>query len=556
MTVRGFQDQDYLDVKMPVWAPGSYLIREYPKNVERFQAQNDKGESIPFEKINKNTWRIFTRAQDVSIQYSVYAFERSVRTSFIDAQHAFLSPVGIFLYIKDQLEHAVRVTVDLPEGWHKISTGLPKINEYSFLAENFDMLYDCPFEIGNQDTWFFDVDGTLHECAMVGRADYDKEQLSVDITQIVREENKIWGLNPNDYYLFITHHSSGGSGGLEHLNSTVLTTSRFCYANSDTYKAYLGLVAHEYFHLWNVKRLRPKALGPFNYDDENYTTALWMMEGFTAYYDNLILRRCSFYNEDEYLRQLAIDFNTVYNRPGYQIQTAAAASFDSWIKQYRPDENSLNTSISYYNKGAMLAVALDIQILAHTKGEKRLDDVLRMAYEQFYLIAGTGFEEGEFQDLAEKVTGTDLSDIFQAAHQLIELDYNSYFNAVGYELIDLNAKENKPLSLGIKTHTSETRVMVKNIDRNSAAWQAGLQVDDELLAINGYRIEDNGKAIDYVLSTSRVGDEVQIVVAREGLLETITLKLQESNKKTFVIERLENASIEQRKLGDTWLTLI
>src|SRR5690606_18084660 len=270
-------------------------------------------------------------------------------------------------------------------------------------------------------------------------ADYDQEQLSADITQIVREENKIWGLNPNDYYLFITHHSSGGNGGLEHLNSTVLTTSRFCYANSDTYKAYLGLVAHEYFHLWNVKRLRPKALGPFNYDEENYTTALWMMEGFTAYYDNLVLRRCAFYNEEDYLRQLAIDFNTVYNRPGYQIQTAAAASFDSWIKQYRPDENSLNTSISYYNKGAMLAVALDIQILAHTKGEKRLDDVLRMAYEQFYLIAGTGFEEGEFQDLAEKVTGTDLSDIFQAAHQLIELDYNSYFNAVGYELIDLNA---------------------------------------------------------------------------------------------------------------------
>ena len=555
MYIQGFHGQGYLDVKMPVWAPGSYLVREYAKNIERIRVQNDEGTPIRFEKTNKNTWRVFTNVQNVHIRYSVYAFEKSVRTSFVDAQHAFLSPVGIFLYVDGHLDLPAQVTVNLPSNWTKVSSGLPKEGENCLHAENFDILYDSPIEVGNQDTWLFDIDGTLHECAMVGKADYISERLTADITAIVREENKIWRSNPNSYYVFITHHSLNGSGGLEHLNSTVLAASRFQYSTAQTYKAYLSLVAHEYFHLWNVKRLRPKALGPFNYNEENYTTALWIMEGFTAYYDNLIVRRCGFYNEGEYLQQLAIDFNTVYNRPGYTLQSAAAASFDTWIKQYRPDENSQNTSISYYNKGAMLAAALDTKIIAHSKGNKRLDDVLRLAYDTFYLIESRGFEEGEFQKLAEQVAGTDLSDIFSAAHELSELDYNRYFNAVGYEIVD-NNKENKSLSLGIKTVNNDTRVLIKNVDRDSAAWKAGLNVDDELIAINGYRMDPNGKAIDHVLANAQVGERVEIIVARDGIIEYIPLLLQYADKRSFAIQRMESASAEQRRLGDIWLSLI
>ncbi len=554
MQIQGFSTQKLLDIKMPVWAPGSYLIREYSRNVERFAVTDEQGNSIRHQKNDKNTWRIFTEGKNVHIRYSVYAFERSVRTSFIDAQHAFLSPVGIFCYLDGHLTHPAHIIIELPSSWHKVSSGLPKIEEQSFYAENFDILYDSPIEVGNQDTWLFEVDGTLHECCMVGKADYDREHLTADITTIIKEENKIWGSNPNSYYLFITHHSQNGSGGLEHLNSTVLATPRFHYANPVTYKAYLSLVAHEYFHLWNVKRLRPKALGPFNYNVENYTTALWIMEGFTAYYDNLIIRRCNFYDEKEYLQQLALDFNTVYNRPGYTLQSAATASFDAWIKQYRPDENSQNTSISYYNKGAMLAVALDIKIIAYTQGTKRLDDVIRAAYEKFYLIENSGFEEKELQRLAEDIVGADLSDIFQAAHELIELDYNSYFKAVGYEIVDIN-RENKSLSLGIKTVNNDTRVLVKNVDRDSAAWQAGLNVDDELIAINGYRIDGNGKAIDYVLTSAQIKDEVQLIVARDGIIENISVTLQYADKKSFVIQRMESASDEQRRLGDIWLSL-
>lgn len=555
MKINNISNEEYIDIQMPVWAPGSYLVREYSKNVESLYAVSAENESLRTAKVNKNTWRIYTDGASVSVHYAVYAFEASVRTSFIDYDHAFLSPVGIFMYLKDNIDIPATVEIEVPTHWSKISTGLPiKDSSTTYYAENFDILYDSPFEIGNQDTWQFEVDGVLHECAMVGVADYDKNKLSHDITKIVQEENKIWQSNPNNYYLIVTHNYNQSHGGLEHWNSTILAASRFSYSQPNSYKNYLSLVAHEYFHLWNVKRLRPKALGPFNYNEENYTTGLWIMEGITSYYDNLIIRRCDFYDEQEYLHQLAIDFNTIYNRPGYALQSAAQASYDTWIKQYRPDENSQNVSISYYNKGALHSLAIDLKILAYTKGESRLDDVLRRAYEQFYLIENRGFEENELLELAEALTGVSLKEIFDAAHTTDELDYNTYFNLVGYELVDLNEHQTTP-SLGIKTGLQDGKVIVKNIDRDSGAWVGGLNVNDELIAINNFRIEENNKIIDYFTNKTKIGEMVSILVARDGIIQTIDVPFLASGKKSYVIQRKQDATAEERKLGDIWLSL-
>ncbi len=555
MQITNINDEEYIDVKMPVWAPGSYLIREYSKNVERFEAFTNDTIAVKTDKINKNTWRIFNSQKDVTIQYAVYAFETSVRTSFIDSSRAFLSPVGIFMFVDDALDLSATVEIELPSEWNKISTGLPRYrDENIYFAENFDILYDSPFEIGNQDTWQFDVDGILHECAMVGTADYDKERLSQDITKIVQEENKIWGSNPNNYYLIVTHNYQQASGGLEHLNSTILAASRFAYSQESTYKSYLSLVAHEYFHLWHVKRLRPKALGPFDYNQENYTTALWIMEGITSYYDNLVIRRCGFYDEREYLNQLANDFNLVYNKPGHQLQSAARSSFDTWIKHYRPDENSPNVGISYYNKGAIHSVAMDIKIIAETKGKYRLDDVLKKAYEQFYLIENRGFEEDEFQKLAEELTQVDLSEIFEAAHSCQELNYNEYFNKIGYELIDSNAQITQP-TVGIKTSVQEGKTIVKVVDRDSGAWIAGLNVNDEIIAINNHRLEENGKVMDYFLSMSSIGDNLTFLIARDGIIHTIKVPVLKSDKKNYHIERRQQATTDEIKLGNLWLSL-
>lgn len=543
-----------LVVKMPVWTPGSYLIREYERHVECVEVFGEQG-YIDYVKTAKNAWYIANPSSHISIRYRVYGFETSVRTNMINTDHAFISPAATFMYIENGIQLPCTVHVKLPEKWQHISTGLPKAGqtEDTFFAENFDILFDSPIEIGNQDIWQFDAAGVHHEFAMVGGGNYDKNRLTADITKIVETETALWGENPNSRYVFITHNYQAGGGGLEHLNSTVLGASRNAYQTNSSYKNFLGLVAHEYFHLWNVKRLRPRELGPFDYDAENYTTGLWIMEGFTSYYDNLIIRRCGFFSVEEYLDMLANDFNQVYNRPGYRIQSAALASYDAWIKHYRPDENTANTSISYYNKGAMLAVALDLCILAETQGTKRLDDVLRAAYTFFYKEKGRGFEEREFQRLAEQVTGVDLSAIFLAAHSTTELNYNRFFNAVGYELIDIN-RDKQELSLGIKIANQDGRIFIKQVERGSGAWDAGLSVDDELIAINGTRLDSSGKELDFILQNGATDDILDVLVSRDGLIRTIYTPLRRSNKQQWCIRERSNATAKEKRMAQIWLS--
>lgn len=549
--------RDFIDVKMPVWTPGSYLVREYAKNVEGLEAFDEEGTSLATKKLNKNTWRIDSKKKrNLTVQYRVYGFEVSVRTNFIDDSHAFLSPAGTFLYIDGLLDLPSEVTILPHSSWSKISTGLTPVEGRpgTYHAANFDILFDSPIEIGNQDIFTFEAAGVLHEIAMVGGGNYDKARLKEDCTAIVERATEIFGVNPNKRYVFIVHNYQSGGGGLEHLNSTVLGATRNGYQNERSYIGFLGLVAHEYFHLWHVKRLRPLELGPFDYEAENYTTALWIMEGFTAYFDNLLLRRCGFLNEANYLQALSNDINTIENRAGNQIQSAASASFDAWIKYYRPDENSANTSISYYNKGALLAMMLDLKILAATNGEKRLDDVLKAAYQTFYVDKKRGFEEHEFQKLIEQVAGTSVADIFEAAHTTESLDYNRYLNSVGYEVIDYNDGREVP-DLGISTSIVDGRVVVTTVTRGSSAWNDGINVRDEIIAINGERLDAHGKELNRVLQNAAIGDMLQVLIARDGKIRELSVTLMKDTRGSFSIVPLVDATPEQQRLGKIWLSV-
>ncbi len=549
--------KDYIDVKMPVWTPGSYLVREYSRHVESVEACDADGVHLAVEKIDKNTWRIQSdKAKKVTFSYRIYGFEVSVRTNFIDDSHAFLSPAATFMYVDGLLNHPVAVTVVPHANWSKISTGLDAVagKPNTFQAADFDILFDSPIEVGNQDVFTFEAAGVHHEIAMVGGGNYDKERLKTDCAAIVEEATSIFGVNPNKRYVFIVHNYQSGGGGLEHLNSTVLGASRNGYQTERSYVGFLGLVAHEYFHLWHVKRLRPAELGPFDYDAENYTSALWIMEGFTAYYDNLLLRRCGFLNENGYLQALSNDVNTVENRPGNDVQPVALASFDAWIKYYRPDENSANTSVSYYNKGALMAMLLDLKILATTQGKKRLDDVLKAAYEKFYINEQRGFEIPEFQALIEQVAGTSVADIFDAAHAVGPLDYNSYLNPVGYELVDYNKGRQVP-DLGFNTSANDGRIMVTSVTRGSGAWNGGINVRDEILAINGERLDANGRELSRLMQLAVVGDQLNVLIARDGKIKELTITLGEDTNGAFRIVPLKNVSAEQELLGKIWLSL-
>ena len=315
MTLKG-ADQDTLDFKMPVWTPGSYLVREFSRHVEAFQAEGQNGKPLDFYKLNKNTWRVISAGEgETTVRYQVYAFERSVRTSFIDLSHAFVSGTSVFMFVEGYEDRPVSLTIQLPEIWKTISTGLEKVSDATFIAPDYDIFVDSPIEIGNHEVLRFEAEGGVHEVAMYGQALYNKEKLISDLKAIVEKSVAIFGENPNDYYLFIVHNLDGGGGGLEHLNSTTLHVDRWAYANHRSYTGFLSLAAHEYFHLWWVKRARPAALGPFNYNEENYTTQLWVMEGFTSYYDELLLRRTGHYNEQEYLQKLSV--KTTWKTPSY-----------------------------------------------------------------------------------------------------------------------------------------------------------------------------------------------------------------------------------------------
>ncbi len=536
-----------IEVNMPVWAPGSYLVREFSKNVEGFTASTSAGMPLISEKIKKNSWKIKTNGnKTVVVNYKVYAFEISVRTSFIDASHAFLSPTGIFMFVKDRLNEPVRVNIAPYSDWSKVSTGLEKIEgtNFSYHAPDFDWLYDSPIEVGNQDIFEFDAAGVKHEVAMVGGGNYDKEKLKVDMAKIVEEETLIFRENPNKRYVFIVHHYQNGGGGLEHLNSTVLGAKRMGYTDPATYTNFLSLVAHEYFHLWNVKRLRPIALGPFDYENENYTTDLWIAEGFTAYYDNLIIQRTGAISQADYLKILQSEINLIANQKGDKIQAVTEASFDAWIKYYRPNENSSNATISYYNKGALLAAMLDLAIIYKTNGEQSLDDVLRDTYIAYYKKKGRGFTSKEFKEALEKVYGENLDDFYNKyVNGTQEVDCAKYLAYAGLELVN-RANPNIP-SLGVRTRKN----IIGTVVRGGAAWNGGLNVNDEIIAVNGERVED----INDYIKTKAVGENLEIVLNRDGIIQTLNIKLAASTDKYYQIDKMKKQTEQQKTVYRKWL---
>ncbi|WP_276362244.1 PDZ domain-containing protein [Daejeonella sp. H1SJ63] len=552
----------YIDLKMPVWTPGSYLIREFAKNVESFRAFNASGAELPAEKINKNTWRVSSgNTGRIKVRYRVYAFEISVRTSFVDESHAFLSPAGIFMYPDGQLNASSEVSIKPYKTWTKISTGLEKLasKANTFIASDFDILYDSPIEVGNQDVFEFDAEGARHEVAMYGGGNYDKEVLKRDMAKIVAEQTKTFGVNPNKRYVFIVHNFNSGGGGLEHLNSTVLGASRNSYNTEAGLLRFLGLVSHEYFHLWNVKRLRPIALGPFNYDQENYTSNLWIAEGFTAYYQDIYTKRAGLQSAEHYLMNLAGTISSVENQPGNRVDPVSQASFDAWIKQYRPNENSANSTISYYSKGALIGLIMDLEIINSTKTKAGLDEVMKAMYDEYYTKKGRGYTDAEFRSMLEKVSGKSFEDVYRDyVNGVKTIDYNKYFAYAGLTLID-DAAVGKDAYLGAVTALKDGKIVVTNVSRQSPAWNAGLNVNDEILSMDNYRINNVSdprlSEVDKFISGKKTGDKVNITVNRDGLIRDIEVILVRNPNHKFRIASLPNPTEAQLAVRKRWLRL-
>lgn len=543
-------NQGYIDLKMPVWTPGSYLIREYSKNVNRLEAWTDHQPTVA-RKIRKNVWRIplNSSTQHLKIKYQLYANELTVRTNFIDDQQAYLTGAATFLYADPFIHLPHYVKIRPFSNWKSVSTALPAVDwdAYTYRADNFDLLVDSPFQIGTHQTLQFEACGIPHQIAMVGtHVPVDETQLLNDYKKICEAALTVVGQHPCQHYLFIVQHTNGGLGGLEHLHCTTLQTNHTTYASELTYVNFLGLVAHEYFHLWNVKRIRPIELGPFDYENENYTHLLWVAEGFTSMYDNHILRRAGLSTIHKYLADAANDFSYVVNTPGTRIQSLTDASWDAWIKYYRPNENSINSQSSYYVKGAAVTTLLNLEILQATQGHRSLDDVMRYLYTEYYQNQNRGFTEDEIQLAIEQVAGKSFEDFFKAyIWGTEEINFDAFLSYVGCHL------ENAiPASTAfIGANVSPGKNIITSILKDSPAYRAGLNAMDEIISINGQPITD----LNRFVSAQKPNDELLVEVRRAGFIRTFDVKLSSTPLKKYVIVRNEKPTAEQDHLFRQWV---
>ncbi|WP_020605345.1 M61 family metallopeptidase [Spirosoma spitsbergense] len=541
----------YIDIKMPVWTPGSYLIREYAKNVEGFTASAG-GKAVVSDKVSKNTWRVYTGDDNLTVRYRVYANDLTVRTCFVDADHGYVTPAGTFMYHDALKNIPLRVVVQPYKTWKNIATGLPPVagQDFTYEAPNLDILIDSPLEIGNHKTFTFTAAGVPHTVAMFGDVEYDEERLKADYKRICETAFSVVGEHPCKDYTFIVQHIPPGGGGLEHLNSTTLETNRNAYSTETNYKRFFGLVAHEYFHLWNVKRIRPIALGPFDYENENYTHMLWLSEGCTSFYGEYIQMRAGFYSPTDYLGLVANDITGIENQPGVRVQSVAESSWDAWIKGYRPNENSSNSTISYYSKGSVLGLLLNLAILAGSNGERNMDNLMRFLYTEYYKKQQRGFTDAEFRQAAEQTAGRKLDDFFTIAVNSAEpINYNAYFEPVGMQLVNVAARTQDGF-LGTATVYSNGKATITGVRRGSAAYTGGLNVGDEIISVDSVRVTDD---LLKLISGRRVGETINVLVNRAGFLREIPVTLTQNPLVSYRLEPLPNQTPAQKALYNRWL---
>lgn len=550
MNVKWAQMPATLELKMPVWTPGSYLVREYARHVQDFAVKSGSGQPLQWGKINKNTWQVNTQGQnEITATYRVYANELTVRTNELNDDHAFWNNAALLMFPKGQLASPSTVTVRPYSGW-KIATGLPAVagRQNTFRAENYDILYDSPFEVSNFKEVSFTVQGKPHRYVFSGEGNYDLQQVAGDTAKIVTEAHKIFGELPYNDYTFIVNLRGGG--GLEHLNSTALQFDRFGFKPESRYKQFLHLVAHEYFHAWNVKRIRPDALGPFDYENENYTKLLWFAEGGTAYYEGVLLRRAGLITDKELLEAKADAIRQLQARPGRFETSLEEASQDAWIKYYRQDENAVNNQISYYDKGEIVNMMLDITIRSASGGKRSLDDVLRTLYNE-YFKKGRNYAPADLQKAAELAAGASLDDFFSKyVRGEAEIDYNGIVKAIGLQLKADESDRGKAY-IGANLAEESGRLSVRSVPAGTPAYEQGLNAGDQIVAIDGNRASQ--AFLQSYLGERKPGDKVRLTVFRFDRLRDIDLTLGNNTGPDFSFVPVENPTGLQRQLYQDYM---
>jgi predicted metalloprotease with PDZ domain len=540
------------DFKMPAWTPGYYRIMDYARNVVDFQASDAAGQPLEWRKTAKNTWRVESgKAPSIVVSYDVYAFTPSVAESYLDDTRGYITPASLFLHVAGHLRQPVTVALRPYGGWSSVATGLDPIagRPNAFQAADFDVLYDSPILFGNQERLSFEVQGVPHAISAENMGAADRKRVVADLKRMVEGAVRIVGDIPYRHYTFLL--MGAGNGGIEHSNSAAIMFQGSSLETPAGYTRWLSYVAHEFFHLYNVKRIRPVALGPFDYDRENYTNMLWVSEGFTVYYQDLILRRAGLLKRDDYLERVRTNVARFENSPGHRHQSATESSFDTWIKYFARNENISNTTISYYDKGAALGLLLDLKIRNETGNRKSLDDVMRGLYERYYKELRRGFTDEEFRKECEKAAGGSLAEIFDVyASTVKDIDYPKYFAYAGLK-IDVTPRDVPGAWFGAATQFQDGALVITAVELDSPAQNAGLSAQDRILGIDGTRVTAKSLADD--LKLRRAGDRIRVLYSRHDAIREVDATLGTKTERSFSIQPLANPSPLQVAILKDWL---
>jgi predicted metalloprotease with PDZ domain len=568
---------------LPVWIPGSYMVREFARNIVALRAFNEAGRKVRIEKTDKHTWQAapLKGGGALTLRYEVYAWDLSVRAAHLDDTTGFFNGTSVFLAALGHEDAPCVVDIQRPagaayRGW-RVATALPEARgtkRYGFgeyRAANYDELIDHPVTLGEFALATFKAHGVPHDIVIAGRVvALDIERLAADLKRICEAQIALFEPKskaaPMDRYVFMTQAVTDGYGGLEHRASTALICNRTDLPvrgqadASEGYRTYLGLCSHEYFHTWNVKRIKPAAFAPYDLTRENYTSLLWLFEGFTSYYDDLMLVRSQSITQEHYFTLLGRTIGAVLRGSGRLKQSVAESSFDAWIKYYRQDENSPNAIVSYYAKGSLVALAFDLAIRAQTGHRKSLDDVMRALWQRygrdFYRGRAAGIGETEVEALIAEATGVELGPLFDdAVRGTRDLPLAELLAPFGVTLAPDADKNGKP-SLGAKTRGGGDCALV-SVHDGSAAQKAGLSAGDVLVAIDGLRV--TGANLDALLARYQPGAKVEVHAFRRDELRVAQLTLDGPEVARYKLaagdkpgdKRAEPASV--RKGRERWL---
>ena len=564
---------------LPAWIPGSYMIREFARNITSIAAESD-GRAVALAKLDKHTWRSGPCSGALRLTYRVYAWDPSVRAAHLDETHAFFNGTSVFVRVAGHELSPHDVELVAPAGrayrdW-RVATTLPERDAArhgfgTYRADDYDALIDHPVEMGRFRLETFDADGVPHEIAYTGPVpNLDATRVNADLATLCAAQIRFFAdrdadapAAPFDRYLFLTSVTGDGYGGLEHRASTALLSSRDALPvapvdgdapreRGSAYLTFLGLVSHEYFHSWNVKRMKPAVFAPYDLTRENYTSLLWIFEGFTSYYDDLFLVRTGLATRDQYLGMVAKTLDDVLAGPGRRTQSVAESSFDAWVKYYRQDENTPNAVVSYYKKGALVALCLDLLIRRRSRGKTSLDDAMRLMWRRFgrdfYAGGGSGLPEDGFPALVREATGVAVDDEVQRwAYGTDELPIEALLEPFGIALRFQPVGSTPGLGARVAP-AGEPRLSA--VASGGAAHAAGLSAGDLLVAIDDLRVLPG--RVDTLLARYRPGDAVRVTAFRGDLLQTRTVTLEAAASKAVIEVRAKEPK-EATRLRDRWL---